>query len=604
MAAENAGKTLSRRDVDFNLFDVLMIDKLPSRPLYADLDREIFNAVLDTAESLAASHFQTFYRKSDLNEPSLENGVVHTLPELKAAIDAFTEAGFMSAHAPADEGGQQLPVSVTQAAYAFFQAANIGASIYYFLTVSAGNVIRAFGTDVQKTEFLRPMLDGRFLGTMCLSEPQAGSGLADIRTRATPQPDGSYRLKGSKMWISAGDHEISENIVHLVLARIDGAPPGTKGISLFIVPKFDVGTDGKPGRRNDVRVIGLNHKMGYRGAVNTLLSFGDNDDCTAYLLGEPHRGLEYMFVMMNEARISVGLGATMLGYAGYLHSLDYAKQRPQGRLPDNKDPLSPPVAIIQHGDVRRMLLQQKAYVEGALALGLYAAFLVDEERSADDMAMREEASLLLEMLTPIVKSWPSEYCLEANKLAIQVLGGYGYTRDFPEEQYYRDNRLNLIHEGTNGIQAIDFVGRKLRMKDAAGLDLLGRRMQSDMAAADAAGLSEFAAQLGTDRGRIFNATRAHFRHAVPGRMGKYLINSASYLDMYGHLVVGWMWLRQAVAARRALDAGCGGDTEAFMQGKLAACRYFFRHEMKRIDHWLPIVASNDATVLETAPDWL
>jgi butyryl-CoA dehydrogenase len=604
MAAENSGKTLSRRDVDFNLFDVLQIDKLLSRPLYADLDREIFNAVLDTAETIAASHFQSFYRKSDLNEPSLENGAVHTLPELKAAIDAFTDAGFMSAHAPADEGGQQLPVSIIQAAYAFFQAANIGASIYYFLTVSAGNVIRAYGTDMQKTKFLRPMLDGRFLGTMCLSEPQAGSGLADIRTRAMLRPDGSYSLKGSKMWISAGDHDISENIVHLVLARIDGAPPGTKGISLFIVPKFDVGNDGRPARRNDVRVIGLNHKMGYRGAVNTLLSFGDNDDCTAYLLGEPHRGLEYMFVMMNEARISVGLGATMLGYAGYLHSLDYAKQRPQGRLPDNKDPLSPPVPIIQHGDVRRMLLQQKVYVEGALALGLYAACLVDEERSTSDTAAREDASLLLEMLTPIVKSWPSEYCLEANKLAIQVLGGYGYTRDFPEEQYYRDNRLNLIHEGTNGIQAIDFVGRKLRMKGAAGIELLGRRMQSDIAAAEAVGLTEFAVQLGNDRDRVFDATRANFKHAVPGKMGTYLVNSSSYLDMYGHLVVGWMWLRQAAAAKRMLDAGCGGDTETFMRGKLAACQYFFRHEMKRIDHWLPVVAANDATVLDTAPDWL
>lgn len=604
MAAENSGKTLSRRDVDFNLFDVLQVDKLPSRPLYADQDREIFNAVLDTAETIAASHFQSFYRKSDLNEPSLENGAVHTLPELRAAIDAFTDAGFMSAHAPADEGGQQLPVSITQAAYAFFQAANIGASIYYFLTVSAGNVIRAYGTDMQKTKFLRPMLDGRFLGTMCLSEPQAGSGLADIRTRATLRPDGSYSLKGSKMWISAGDHEISENIVHLVLARIDGAPPGTKGISLFVVPKFDIGNDGRPGRRNGVRVIGLNHKMGYRGAVNTLLSFGDNDDCTAYLLGEPHRGLEYMFVMMNEARISVGLGATMLGYAGYLHSLDYAKQRPQGRLPDNKDPLSPPVPIIQHGDVRRMLLQQKVYVEGALALGLYAACLVDDERSTSDAAARDDASLLLEMLTPIVKAWPSEYCLEANKLAIQVLGGYGYTRDFPEEQYYRDNRLNLIHEGTNGIQAIDFVGRKLRMKDAAGIELLGRRMQSDIAAAEAVGLTEFAAQLGDDRDRVFDATRANFKHAVPGNMGVYLVNSSSYLDMYGHLVVGWMWLRQATAAKRALEAGCGGDTEAFMRGKLAACQYFFRHEMKRIDHWLPLVATNDATVLDTDPDWL
>ncbi|WP_374633531.1 acyl-CoA dehydrogenase [Ferrovibrio sp.] len=604
MASENTGKTLSRQDIDFNLFEVLDVGALSQRSLYAEHDREIFGAVLDTAESLAGSHFQSFYRKSDTEEPVLNNGRVETPPELAAALAAFTEAGFMAAHAPQEEGGQQLPVSVVQAAYSFFQAANIGASIYYFLTVSAGNVIRAFGNAEQKARFLEPMLEGRFLGTMCLSEPQAGSGLADIRSRATAQPDGSYRLKGNKMWISAGDHEISENIVHLVLARIEGAPAGVKGISLFIVPKHLVGPDGKPGARNDVRVMGLNHKMGYRGAVNSLLSFGEADDCTAYLIGEPHRGLDYMFVMMNEARISVGLGATMLGYAGYLHSLEYAKQRVQGRLPDNKDPASPPVPIIQHGDVRRMLLLQKCYVEGALALGLYAAYLVDEERTSPDAGIQAEASLLLEMLTPIVKSWPSEYCLEANKLAIQVLGGYGYTRDFPVEQYYRDNRLNLIHEGTNGIQAIDFVGRKIRMREGAGLALLAERMEQDINNAKAPALAEFAAQLRKDRDRVIAATKSIVGDAKPGQMGRYLANASSCLDMYGHLVIAWMWLRQATAAQRRLDIGNAGAAEAFLQGKLAACRFFFRHELKRLDHWLPIVAAQDATVLETNPDWL
>ncbi len=604
MASENTGKTLSRQDIDFNLFEVLDVGALSQRSLYAEHDREIFGAVLDTAESIAGSHFQSFYRKSDTEEPVLNNGRVETPPELAAALAAFTEAGFMAAHAPQEEGGQQLPVSVVQAAYSFFQAANIGASIYYFLTVSAGNVIRAFGNAEQKARFLEPMLEGRFLGTMCLSEPQAGSGLADIRSRATAQPDGSYRLKGNKMWISAGDHEISENIVHLVLARIEGAPAGVKGISLFIVPKYLVGPDGKPGARNDVRVMGLNHKMGYRGAVNSLLSFGEADDCTAYLIGEPHRGLDYMFVMMNEARISVGLGATMLGYAGYLHSLEYAKQRMQGRLPDNKDPASPPVPIIQHGDVRRMLLLQKCYVEGALALGLFAAYLVDEERTSPDAGIQAEASLLLEMLTPIVKSWPSEYCLEANKLAIQVLGGYGYTRDFPVEQYYRDNRLNLIHEGTNGIQAIDFVGRKIRMREGAGLALLAERMEQDINNAKAPALAEFAAQLRKDRDRVIAATKSIVGDAKPGQMGRYLANASSCLDMYGHLVIAWMWLRQATAAQRRLDIGNAGAAEAFLQGKLAACRFFFRHELKRLDHWLPIVAAQDATVLETNPDWL
>lgn len=614
MAAENSLSTINRRDLDFQLFEHLGIDRLTARPYFADHDRGTLAATLDTAAAIAREHFQTHNRKADLNEPQFDGERVALIPEVRAALDQFVAAGFMAAHRSYDEGGQQLPWTVLQAAFTCFNAANIGSIGYAFLTIGAANLIGAFGNPEQKRRFMQPMLEGRFFGTMALSEPQAGSGLADIRTRATPlgnseaagvdgTPGPAYRISGSKMWISAGDHELTENIVHMVLARIDGAPAGVKGISLFIVPKRHVDASDTSGDRNGVRLMGLNHKMGFRGTTNTLLSFGENGDCTGYLVGEPHRGLEYMFHMMNEARIGVGLGATSLGLAGYLYSLDYAKQRPQGRAPDNKDPVSKPVPIIEHADIRRLLLAQKAAVEGALALCLYAAALVDELNTADDDAAKGRAGLLLDMLTPMVKSWPSEFCLEANKHAIQVLGGYGYTRDYPVEQYYRDNRLNPIHEGTHGIQGIDLLGRKMTMKNGAGAALLFETIGTDIAAAKAvpetAGL---AAQLETALGRMAETTRAMLPAAQDGRIALYLANATLYLDAMGHLAVAWMWLRQARVAALALPQAAGDDTD-FYRGKLAAARYFYAYELGRLDHWLPVLARLEPATLEMQADW-
>src|SRR5690606_5945302 len=324
------------------------------------------------------------------------------------------------------------------------------------------------------------------------SEPHAGSNLADIRTRAEPQEDGSYRLYGTKMWISGGEQDLSENIVHMVLAKIPGSPPGVKGISLFLVPKFRLDEDGNPAERNGVSLVGLNHKMGYRGTTNTLLNFGEKEPCVGYLMGKANEGLMCMFHMMNEARISVGMGAVTLGYAGYMHSLQYAKERPQGRLPGEKDPESPQVNIIEHADVKRMLLQQKAYVEGGLALTLYCGKLLDDSRTGDP-ALRKDLSIFMDLLTPIVKAWPSEYCLKANELAIQVLGGAGYTRDYPVERLYRDNRLNPIHEGTNGIQGMDLLGRKVRMNDGYAYQLLVQRVEQTIKEASAVSeLKEYA----------------------------------------------------------------------------------------------------------------
>ncbi|MEQ9738160.1 MAG: acyl-CoA dehydrogenase family protein, partial [Algiphilus sp.] len=454
---------IRRRDLDFLLYEWLDVAALCHHARFAQHDRTTFDAVIDAAETLAEEEFASHAAELDANEPTFDGERVHLIPAVKKALDAYIEGGFLGAAFDEADGGLQLPYTVGQTVNALFSAANIGTAGYPFLTGAAANLLKVVGSEAQQARYMRPMIAGRFFGTMCLSEPQAGSSLGDIRTRAIPQDDGSYRIKGSKMWISGGEHELAENIVHMVLARIDGAPAGTKGISLFVVPRSHVGDDGSVGARNDVRLVGLNHKMGYRGTVNTVLSFGDNDACVGHLVGEAGQGLAGMFHMMNEARIGVGMGAAVLGYTGYLHALDYARGRPQGRKAGSA-PSDPPVPIIEHTDVRRMLLAQKAYCEGALALCLYCARLVDRQATSDDAEDRDQLGLLLDILTPIAKAWPSEYGLEANKLAIQVLGGYGYTREYPVERFYRDNRLNPIHEGTNGIQAIDLLGRKVTMR--------------------------------------------------------------------------------------------------------------------------------------------
>ena len=453
---------IPRRDLDFHLFDVLGLEELLGRPRFAEHDRPTVDAVLDAAYALAASHFAPHAARTDSEEPRIEDGRVVLPEETRAALDAYAAGGFLGAAFPRPLGGLGLPFCVSQACGSVFAAGNVAMYSYALLTQGAANVIARFGSDDQRNRYLGAMLDGRAFGTMCLSEPQAGSSLADIRTTATPAGDGRYRITGRKMWISGGEHELGENIVHLVLARVPGGPPGVKGISLFIVPRFRAPAEGAArGAPNGVSLVGLNHKMGWRGHVNTALAFGDSGECLGELVGREHHGLGYMFHMMNEARVTVGLCAVGIGYAGYQYSLDYARNRPQGRMAGDKDPATPQVPIIRHADVRRMLLAQKAWVEGGLDLALYCARLVDDLATAEDDAARQALTLLLELLTPIAKSWPSEYGLEANKLAIQVAGGAGYTRDLPLERLYRDNRLNHIHEGTYGIHGLDLLGRKV-----------------------------------------------------------------------------------------------------------------------------------------------
>jgi butyryl-CoA dehydrogenase len=572
---------LSRRDLDFLLHEWLDVTSLTGRERYAGHDRATFDAVLDLAEQIATEHFAPHNRRNDDEEPTFDGERVHLHEEIAPALKAFSEAGFIGAAMPESVGGMQLPATVAQAAIAWFQAANVGSSAYAFLTVANANLLLAHGTPEQVETYVKPMVEGRWFGTMCLSEPQAGSSLADITTRAEPQPDGTYKLVGNKMWISGGDHELSENIVHLVLAKVPGSPPGAKGISLFLVPKVL-----PDGTRNDVVLAGLNHKMGYRGTVNTLLNFGEKGGATGWLVGRENEGLAAMFHMMNEARIGVGLGATALGYSGYLHALEYARSRPQGRPLGAKDPTTPMVPLVQHADVRRMLLASKSYVEGSLALNLYCGRLVDDERTGEDP---ERAHLLLDVLTPIAKSWPAQWCLAANDLAIQVHGGYGYTREYPVEQLYRDNRLNPIHEGTHGIQALDLLGRKVTMQGGAGLALLAETIAETVSRA---GDHPHAKALSAAVDRVVEVTKTLWGTGDPELA---LANASVYLEAVGHVVVAWMWLEQLLA--------CEGKEGSFYDGKRAAADYFFRWELPKTGPQLDLLASLDRTTLDAQDAW-
>ncbi|PRX21378.1 alkylation response protein AidB-like acyl-CoA dehydrogenase [Actinoplanes italicus] len=563
-------KVFSRRDLDFLLYEWLDAEALTARERFAEHSRETFDDFLDVSQQIAERDFAPHNRAGDLNEPTFDGERVTLIPEVSRALKVFAESGLIAAGFPAEHGGLQLPHVVQRACFLWFQAANTGTSAYAMLTSGNAHLLLTHGTDEQIRRYVHPMLEGRFTGTMCLSEPQAGSSLSDVATKAVRREDGTYVLNGGKMWISGGDHELSENIIHLVLARVAGAPAGVKGLSLFIVPKRNLDT----GERNGVVLAGLNHKMGYRGTTNTVLAF---EDAAGELVGEEGRGLQYMFHMMNEARIGVGSGAVALGYTGYLHALAYARERQQGRPVTAKDPLAPPVPIVEHPDVRRMLLASKTYVEGGLALVLYAAKLLDEPSPEND--------LLLDTLTPIVKAWPSQWCRLADDHAIQVHGGYGYTREYPVEQFYRDNRLNSIHEGTDGIQALDLLGRKVTQRGGAGLALLLDRIRATALKSDlGAPVLEACDRLAATTARLW---------ADPSTA---LINATAYLDAAGHLVIAWMWLEQLLAAE-----GKEGD---FYEGKRLAARYFVTHELPRIGPMLDLLDSGDTLLRDMDDAWL
>ncbi|MEN9559221.1 MAG: hypothetical protein RLZZ502_432 [Pseudomonadota bacterium] len=583
-----------RHTLDFLLYDWLDAHGLCVQGRYSEHSRETFGAVLDLAEKIAAEKFAPYNRLVDTEEPSLDGDKVILPAATQAAWNAYRDSGLLAASQPYAAGGMQLPAVIESAANSFFAMASVSIGSQ-LLSVSNARTILAYGNKKQQEIFANKEFSGEWAGTMCLSEPQAGSSLSDISCKAILEDaddvlGARYRLFGNKMWISSGEHELTPNIVHLVLAKIphaDGSlPSNTRGISLFIVTKYCVNSEGQNTERNDVSLAGLNHKCGWRGTTNTLLNFGEGKHtplgkagAVAYLVGKPGEGLRAMFHMMNEARIGIGMAATMLGMAGFYASLHYAKERRQGRLPAmDKHSQSAQVLLIEHADIKRMLLAQKAYCEGSLALCLYAAKLVDSESPRD--------KLLLELLIPIVKSYPSEFCLEANSLAIQIHGGYGYTRDFPVEQYWRDNRLNMIHEGTHGIQALDLLGRKIGLHNGDALRALGEEIASSIRYANKqTGLKPYARELDEAWAKIVAVSLKVQQMNDPQRA---LANATPFMQAFGTVVIAWIWLQLAAH---------GNDA-----GRTAAFHYFYRYELYKIYAWLPPVEMADPTCLNTTAD--
>lgn len=589
---------MNRQDLDFLIWEFLEIDKFLDHEYFEDHDRETITSIIDVAQKIAEDELWTHATVSDANEPVFKDGKVEIIPEIKHALETLREAGFFSAHCDYDNGGLQLPTTIVQACHGLFKAGNIATAAYMSLTKAAANLLQTHGTDEQKRLYMGPMLEGRFFGTMCLSEPDVGSSLADLSTKAEKQADGSYHISGSKMWISGGEHELSENIIHLVLARLPDTPAGIRGVSLFVVPKIRVNADGSLGEHNNIALAGLNHKMGFRGTTNCLLNFGEQNPTVGYLVGEENHGVRCMFHMMNEARISVGMGASMLAYVGYRTSLRYASERKQGRHPGEKDPTSPQVPLIEHTDIKRMLLKQKAYAEGALALCLYGAQLIDRKKYESDPDKQADLELLLSILTPMIKTWPSEFGLDANHQAIQIHGGYGYTREFPVERLYRDNRLNPIHEGTTGIQGMDLLGRKVIMKDGRAYDLLMKEIRESIGQAQQSEyLKPFAQQLEEQLQSLHDATESARELIADGQLKEGLANATVYLLGFSHIVIAWTWLRQAMVAERSM-ANSNDSNRLFYKGKLSACQYFFKHELPTASAWFATVRDRKTDCLD------
>ena len=599
-----AAPILDQRDLDFLLYEVFDVESLATRERYSEHNRETFDAAITIAKQVAEKYFLPIRSKADTNQPMFENGIVSMIPEIKMGLDAVVASGLASARADYDLGGMQLPEAVASCTDAWLTAAASTSLGYVSLTTANANLIDAYGSQAQKDKWVLPMREGRFAGTMAMSEPNAGSGLADLTSSAQLNDDGSYAIVGNKIWISGGDHELNDNIVHLVLARVKGAPIGIKGISLFIVPKFLVNNDGSLGERNDVALAGLFHKMGGRGQTSTALNFGENGGAIGYLVGDENKGLMYMFHMMNEARIMVGFSGAINALAGYRYSLDYAKERPQGRLPSCKDPLTPQVNIIEHADVRRMLLAQKAYAEGGFALCMFGAHLVDDIKTSDSPERRAYASLLLDTLIPIIKTWPSEYGCKANSMAIQVMGGAGYVNEHPVEMFYRDNRLNPIHEGTTGIQSIDLLGRKIQIKEGAGFKAVLSEIHASIAAVqDSEYLKDFAFQLEQACVQLTTTTELLSAAMVERNIDLALSNSVKYLDMFGNIVIAWTWLKLGAVAEAGLANTEHDQDRDFYKGKLQAMQYFYRFELPEIYAWAALLSDLDDTCYAMQKEW-
>ncbi|MBL9009312.1 MAG: acyl-CoA dehydrogenase [Myxococcales bacterium] len=592
---------ISDRDVDFLLYEVFDAPALCSLPAFADHGRPTFDLVLQNSRRFAREVLFPTYKAMDAEPPRLENGRIVLHPLWHKIYPQLVALDVIAASRPYAAGGQQLPLLVTTLASTYLMAGNLNAAGLVGLTAGAAHLIEEFGSDALKQDFMARMYRGEWTGTMALTEPQAGSSLADLKTRATPTGEGHYRIKGSKIFISAGDHNLTDNIVHMTLARIDGAPAGIKGISLFAVPTRR--WQGSTLVDNDVAVAGMIHKIGWRGGPSLALEFGERDDCHGWLVGEPGRGLSCMFQMMNEARIMVGANGVSTASVAYHQAVLYARERLQGRPPSVKaDASRPPVPIIEHADVRRMLLRQKAIVDGGLALLAVTALQRDLAGHSTTQHERHRAGLLLDLLTPITKTFPAERGFEANALSLQVHGGYGYSSEFLPEAWLRDQKLNSIHEGTTGIQGLDLLGRKAVADGGAALSILTEEIEQAVQKASAAGVFPAACtRLREAMARIAELTMQLAQKGLAGDVEGMLLHSADYLELLSIVVVSWLWLQQATVATQQLGQD-QGDADSY-QGKLCAAQYWLATELPRVSHLIDLCRSGEDSYARMQPAW-
>ena len=596
--ASNENPLIDDGLVDFLLYDVLKVESLCDLPGFEHHSKETFDLYIDSVRRFARQDLLPSYKPMDEEPPVFRDGRVETHSMLPALWRSMVDLGVMTASRPEAVGGQDMPLSVQTVTVAYLMAANLSAYGYMGLTVGAAHLIEAFGTDELKERFMTRMYEGEWTGTMALTEPQAGSSLADITTTATPSPGDHYLIRGSKIFISGADHGFTDNVVNLTLARIEGAPAGTKGISLFAVPRLrEENGELVP---NDVSVAGLIHKIGWRGLPSLVLEFGDENDCHAWLVGEPNQGLRYMFQMMNEARLMVGANAAATASAAYHEARAYALERRQGREAGARN--GEPVPIIRHADVRRMLLRQKAIVEGSFSLLATAAVYADLEAHGSSDAERERARMLLDLLTPIAKTFPSERGFESTALAIQIHGGYGYSSEYLPEAYMRDQKLNTLHEGTSGIQSLDLLGRKVVGKSGAALRALGEEIELTVEEARAAGCEPaWCEGVSNATKRVAALTAELAERGMSGDVDGMMTHSWDYLDLFSTVVIAWQWLRMAAVARRKQKRGA--RDEARLQGVLSAAQYWIQTELPKIDPLIELCRTNEDSYLRARPEW-
>lgn len=574
-----AKQYVSMRNLRFLSYEVFDGMGLSRFPFYEAYDKDTYEMTLDAAKQIGDTLLFPIYEEMDKKKPKYEDGTIKVHPNMREILKTFGEAGWINAPKEFDKGGQQMPFFLFNLASLIFHSANTAAAAFPFLTAGAANLIDSFGSDELKATYLEKMWSGEWQGTMALTEPQAGSSLSDITSSAKPTDAGHYLIKGQKIYISAGDHDAVDNVVNLYLAKIDGAPAGAKGISLFVVPKYRL--ENGELVDNNVTCAGAYGKMGIKGAPIAHLMTGEQGDCHGYLVGEPHKGLSYMFQMMNEARIGVGQISAGLSSGAYYASLQYANERPQGRPVSNKDVNLPQSLIIEHADVKRMLLHQKAVTEGSMALVAECSLQADIHRVAEGEEA-ENAHLLLELLTPICKSYPAEHGIQSISNGLQVLGGAGFCDDFPLQQYYRDARINPIYEGTTAIHGMDLLGRKVIMKGGKAVMLFNGIVGQCITDAKAVeSLKPFAEALEKTQERLVATTMSLMNLAQTQKPEVFLADATLYLDYFSLFTMGWLWLRQGMAAEKGLAENPSGDELNFYKGKMATLQYYFEYELPK-----------------------